>query len=291
MADVEHPRRMSKEHILTTDTDSFQVGDRVWVGGTVPGRIAYIGQTKHATEDVAGVVLDKPVGKNDGTLGGHHYFMCEPKHGVFSKLTNLTRECIGTPPPDYEEPPPPAGSGSRRNSRSSPARHVPAAGRSSPARHVPTHGGSPARHVPSIHVTGGSPAHRRRFSEQIGTSGQPPAVHWVPLHHTDVPGGLRCGDRVAVAGSGGRRVGLLRYMGHTEFAEGMWGGVELDEPRGRNDGAVAGVRYFHCPPNFGLFAPLHKITRLGPTMVHQSGRRGSHPGFGRFACPDEDGFF
>ena len=54
---------MSTEHILTTDTDSFRVGDRVWVGGTVPGRIAYIGQTKHATEDVAGVVLDKPVGE------------------------------------------------------------------------------------------------------------------------------------------------------------------------------------------------------------------------------------
>ena len=45
-----------------------------------------------------------------------------------------------------------------------------------------------------------------------------------------------------MAGASGRRVGLLRYMGHTEFAEGMWAGVELDEPRGRNDGAVAGVR-------------------------------------------------
>lgn len=50
--------------VLTEDTESFMIGDRVWVGGTKPGRIAYIGETKFAPGDWAGVVLDEPIGKD-----------------------------------------------------------------------------------------------------------------------------------------------------------------------------------------------------------------------------------
>lgn len=42
-----------------------------------------------------------------------------------------------------------------------------------------------------------------------------------------------------------------------------WCGVELDEPLGKNDGAVAGTRYFQCQPKYGLFAPVHKVTKIG----------------------------
>nr|XP_034182737.1 restin homolog isoform X2 [Osmia lignaria] len=77
--------------VLTEDTDSFIIGDRVWVGGTKPGAIAYIGETQFAPGDWAGVVLDEPIGKNDGSVAGCRYFQCEPKRGIFSRLTRLTR--------------------------------------------------------------------------------------------------------------------------------------------------------------------------------------------------------
>ncbi|KZC13260.1 CAP-Gly domain-containing linker protein 1 [Dufourea novaeangliae] len=78
--------------VLTEDTDSFIIGDRVWVGGTKPGSIAYIGETQFAPGDWAGVVLDEPIGKNDGSVANCRYFQCEPKRGIFSRLTRLTRE-------------------------------------------------------------------------------------------------------------------------------------------------------------------------------------------------------
>nr|XP_033323317.1 CAP-Gly domain-containing linker protein 1 isoform X3 [Megalopta genalis] len=80
--------------VLTEDTDSFIIGDRVWVGGTKPGAIAYIGETQFAPGDWAGVVLDEPIGKNDGSVAGCRYFQCEAKRGIFSRLTRLTREAI-----------------------------------------------------------------------------------------------------------------------------------------------------------------------------------------------------
>ncbi|KAF2359805.1 CAP Gly-rich domain [Trinorchestia longiramus] len=64
------------------------------------------------------------------------------------------------------------------------------------------------------------------------------------------------GRRVLVSGT---KSGRLRYIGRTEFADGEWCGVELDEREGRHNGVVEGVTYFKCRPGYGLMAPVSKI--------------------------------
>lgn len=58
------------------------------------------------------------------------------------------------------------------------------------------------------------------------------------------------GGRVKVTGRG---VGTLLFYGKTQFQNGDWCGVWLDEARGKNDGSVNGTRYFKCPSNHGVF--------------------------------------
>ena len=42
---------------------------------------------------------------------------------------------------------------------------------------------------------------------------------------------------------------------------GVWFGIELDKPVGKNDGSVNGHRYFTCKPNFGVFAPPSRVQK------------------------------
>jgi Dynactin complex subunit involved in mitotic spindle partitioning in anaphase B len=47
---------------------------------------------------------------------------------------------------------------------------------------------------------------------------------------------------VIIRSSQGSKSGVLKYKGDTYFADGEWCGVELDDPLGKNDGSVDGVR-------------------------------------------------
>jgi kinesin family protein 13 len=53
--------------------------------------------------------------------------------------------------------------------------------------------------------------------------------------------------------------GVVAYIGGTEFASGTWIGVELDAPKGKNDGSIQGVRYFSCRPKYGMFVRADKL--------------------------------
>ncbi|KAK2714776.1 CAP-Gly domain-containing linker protein 1-like isoform X2 [Artemia franciscana] len=217
-------RRMSDVSVvLTTDTDSFIVGDRVWVGGTKPGHIQFIGETQFAPGEWAGVVLDETIGKNDGSVGGVKYFQCAPKRGVFSRLSRLTREPIDLPDESIFQPP-------DGNAASTPVRKT-------PERCI-----SPSSSICS----------RKSSSPFTGNA---------TLGGSMNSASLAVGERVIVTSMQGSKTGVLRYLGLTEFAQGQWAGVELDEPDGKNDGSVAGKRYFECKPKHGLFTPASKVFR------------------------------
>ncbi|XP_061683106.1 CAP-Gly domain-containing linker protein 3 [Syngnathoides biaculeatus] len=71
---------------------------------------------------------------------------------------------------------------------------------------------------------------------------------------------VEVGDQVLVAG---QKNGIVRFYGKTDFAPGLWFGVELDQPTGKHDGSVFGVRYFSCLPKYGVFAPPSRVQRIG----------------------------
>ncbi|EGG06974.1 uncharacterized protein MELLADRAFT_35886 [Melampsora larici-populina 98AG31] len=72
------------------------------------------------------------------------------------------------------------------------------------------------------------------------------------------------GSRCEVSGSNGTSAsrGTIRFVGPVEFnkTHAFWVGIELDEPDGKNDGSVMGVRYFSCQASHGTFVQPERVT-------------------------------
>ncbi|XP_056240095.1 kinesin-like protein KIF13B isoform X4 [Seriola aureovittata] len=81
-------------------------------------------------------------------------------------------------------------------------------------------------------------------------------------HDDNLPDWLTEGAYVTV---GGNKAGTVRYVGVTQFAEGVWVGVELDTPVGKNDGSVGGHRYFHCKPGYGVLVRPDRLSSRDQT--------------------------
>ncbi|XP_016360875.1 CAP-Gly domain-containing linker protein 1 isoform X2 [Sinocyclocheilus anshuiensis] len=211
--------------------EQFKLGDRVWVNGNKPGVIKFLGETQFAPGQWAGIVLDEPIGKNDGSVSGVRYFQCDALQGIFTRPSKLSRtegeaDDTTTSPPSRAASP------------------TPSATPASASTKKPT---SPAK------TTTAASDLARSKSESVSNLSDCGSVKKGDRE-------LKINDRVLVAGS---KAGAVRFLGETEFAKGEWCGVELDEPLGKNDGAVAGTRYFQCQHKYGLFAPVHKVTRIG----------------------------
>ncbi|TTE07140.1 Kinesin-like protein KIF13B [Bagarius yarrelli] len=85
----------------------------------------------------------------------------------------------------------------------------------------------------------------------------------------ELPHWLRAGESVIVANS---KCGRVRYVGHVDFSDGIWVGVELDTPAGKNDGSVGGRQYFRCSPNHGLLVRPDRVSLRDTSRRHMENR-------------------
>lgn len=63
--------------------------------------------------------------------------------------------------------------------------------------------------------------------------------------------------------SSANEMASIRYLGTADFAPGLWLGLELRSPKGKNDGSVGGRRYFSCRPGHGVLVRPSRVTYRG----------------------------
>ncbi|GFU73794.1 centrosome-associated protein 350 [Trichonephila clavipes] len=67
-------------------------------------------------------------------------------------------------------------------------------------------------------------------------------------------------DKVSIIGK--TSMGTIAFIGTTHFSDGLWFGVILDGPNGRNNGSYDGTRYFKCDKNYGIFVRPCQVKKL-----------------------------
>jgi len=68
------------------------------------------------------------------------------------------------------------------------------------------------------------------------------------------------GDQVSLHKKG--VTGIIRYVGPTHFQKGVWFGIELNQPKGNNNGIVKKQFYFPANPNYGIFVHHKNLTLI-----------------------------
>ena len=68
------------------------IGERVAIDeGSKTGTLRFLGPTQFRHGLWAGIELDQPLGKHDGTVQGVSYFDCPSNHGIFVHPSKVTR--------------------------------------------------------------------------------------------------------------------------------------------------------------------------------------------------------
>nr|XP_046269859.1 CAP-Gly domain-containing linker protein 4-like isoform X2 [Scatophagus argus]XP_046269860.1 CAP-Gly domain-containing linker protein 4-like isoform X2 [Scatophagus argus]XP_046269861.1 CAP-Gly domain-containing linker protein 4-like isoform X2 [Scatophagus argus] len=258
-------------------TMGIRLGDRVVIAGQKVGTLRFCGSTEFSGGLWAGVELDKPEGKNDGSVAGVQYFTCRMKHGIFAPLSKISkpleRHKTSTTKTSTPIRPPRRIDLSRITSKINTgvlSRSLSSSSSSLDSRHGP---GVRLHPLPRQRL----PARPRRQRVSLGPGTTPSPVlrsspdttaltsagprSRTPSASSSVGGGpeVHLGERVLVVG---QRTGVVQFYGKTSFAPGLWLGIRLDKPNGKNDGSVGGVRYFSCPPKHGVFAPPSRVQRI-----------------------------
>ncbi|XP_053315234.1 kinesin-like protein KIF13B [Spea bombifrons] len=83
----------------------------------------------------------------------------------------------------------------------------------------------------------------------------------------EVPDWLKEGEYVTV---GSNKSGIVKYVGPVDFQEGLWVGVELDLPAGKNDGSIGGKQYFKCNPGYGVLVRPDRVKKATGAVRRRS---------------------
>ncbi|KAM6180429.1 CAP-Gly domain-containing linker protein 4 isoform 2-T2 [Erethizon dorsatum] len=248
----------------------LKLGDRVVIAGQKVGTLRFCGTTEFASGQWAGIELDEPEGKNNGSVGKVQYFKCAPKYGLMtSKKDSISESALSLPPSEElktvaEKDVALHGSVSSSSSVSS-------------LEHKQSYSKKTNASSNSKKTMSKSPSLSSRASAGLNSSATSIA------NNARGEGELRLGDRVLVVG---QRVGTVKFFGTTNFAPGYWYGIELEKPHGKNDGSVGGVQYFSCSPRYGIFAPPSRVQRLTDSLdtlseISSNKQNHSYPGFRR----------
>jgi CAP-Gly domain-containing linker protein 3/4 len=170
-----------KPELEKTNAD-LKLGNRVIVGGSRKGTLRFFGTADFAPGEWAGIELDEPVGKNNGSVQGKVYFTCAPKHGLFAPLSKVSKTVTSPTQMPF----------------------------------IPT---ASAMFPPSSsHVERES---LKRVETPKSPSSQPLSPELMSPVSLDMPDmndtSLQVGDQVFVSGS---KRGTLRFVGPTKFASG-----------------------------------------------------------------------
>jgi len=106
------------------------------------------------------------------------------------------------------------------------------------------------RPLPLSPATISSPPRRKAQSSPKSAKSSPKSSHM----ERSIP---KVGDRVKVESKTG--TGTVRFVGTTEFKEGEWVGVEMDDAVGKHDGTVDGKSYFRCADRHGMMVRPEKV--------------------------------
>ncbi|KYO43475.1 CAP-Gly domain-containing linker protein 3 [Alligator mississippiensis] len=245
----------------------LKLGDRVIIAGQKVGTLRFCGTTEFASGQWAGIELDEPEGKNNGSVGKIQYFKCAAKCGIFAPLSKISKAS------DHKKNP--VRSPSTRSSPLVKSKKIDVTRVTSKVNTglaaLKKDNGSESNFLATEGI--------KAMSGKGGLNNASPATRKNPFDE----GEIQLGDRVLVVG---QRTGTVRFYGSTKFAPGFWCGIELDKPHGKNDGSVGGVQYFSCLPRYGIFAPPSRVQRLTGSLDSltetSSGKMNqSFPGFKR----------
>uniref|UniRef100_I3M140 CAP-Gly domain containing linker protein family member 4 n=1 Tax=Ictidomys tridecemlineatus TaxID=43179 RepID=I3M140_ICTTR len=250
----------------------LKLGDRVVIAGQKVGTLRFCGTTEFASGQWAGIELDEPEGKNNGSVGKVQYFKCSPKYGIFAPLSKISK-----------------AKDRRKNITHAPSMKAVPLIRSQKID---------VGHVTSKVNTGLMTSKKESASESALSL--PPSEELKTLTEKDVTlhGSISSSSstsslehkqsypKKANASSNNKKTMSKSPSLPSRASAGYWYGIELEKPHGKNDGSVGGVQYFSCSPRYGIFAPPSRVQRLTDSLdtlseISSNKQNHSYPGFRR----------